>query len=190
MAFNLPLNANIIDCPPTNDDPHSLQAHVSSSKVHDLSALLLESRLDNISKGVDGAAREDASTYDTYSAHSWADRAEEGEFIPQAMLDFEAKFGGFSEQPSFLMESFHGDLFSPSIRGRKSLNNGSHGGRGGGESGARVVCGILTDKHSFCPAICSKEVLSLQDQNWDFPLGNSETHGGDGRPTLEKQKGE
>ncbi|KAA8532242.1 hypothetical protein F0562_032275 [Nyssa sinensis] len=125
----------------------------------------LESRLDDIRKGVDGAAKEDASIHDTYSAHSWADRVDEGEFIPQAPLDLEAE-------------------------GSKSLNNGSHGGRGGGKSGAQVARGILTNKHSFRPAICGKEGLSLQDQNGDFPLGNSETHGGDGRPTLEKQKGE
>ncbi|KAA8531313.1 hypothetical protein F0562_006022 [Nyssa sinensis] len=86
------------------------------------------------------------------------------------------------------MESFHGDSLSPSIRGRRSLINGSHGGRGGGESSVRVAHGILTNKHSFCLAICGKEGLSLQDQNGDFPLGNSETHKGDGRPTLENQK--
>ncbi|KAA8534656.1 hypothetical protein F0562_032173 [Nyssa sinensis] len=82
--------------------------------------------------GFDGAGREDASIHDKYSAHSGADRAKAGEFIPQATLDLEAEFGGFSEDPSFLMESFHGDSSFPSIRGRRSLNNGSHGGRGGG----------------------------------------------------------
>ncbi|KAA8532248.1 hypothetical protein F0562_032281 [Nyssa sinensis] len=42
----------------------------------------------------------------------------------------------------------------------------------------------------FLPRYLWQRGLSLQDQNGDFPLGNSETHGGDGRPTLEKQKGE
>ncbi|KAA8546954.1 hypothetical protein F0562_003383 [Nyssa sinensis] len=219
MASNLPLNANIIDCPPTNDYPHLVQAYVSLSKVHgedrtvmeaqgaaesifspiilnanisnvhgrhDLSALLIESRLDGISEGVDGAAREEVSIHDTCSAHSWADRAKKGEFIPQAALDLKAEFEGFSKDPSFLMESFHGDLSSPSIRGSRSLNNGSHEGRGGGGSGVQVARGVLP---LFYPALCSKEV-SLQAQNGDFPLGNSEIHRGDGQPTLEKQKGE
>ncbi|KAA8524190.1 hypothetical protein F0562_010379 [Nyssa sinensis] len=223
LASNLPLNANFLDCLPTNDDPHSLQAHVLLSKVHgedgmvmeaqgavesvfspsilnanisnvhghhDLSALLLESRLDDISEGVEGVAREDASVHDTYSAHSWADRAKEGEFIPQVALDLEAEFGGFLENPSFLMESFHGDSSSPSLRGRRNLNNGSHGGRGGGGNGARVAHGIQTNKHSFRQSFCGKEGLSLQDQNGEFPLRNRETHAGNGRPTLEKQKAE
>ncbi|KAA8541452.1 hypothetical protein F0562_025415 [Nyssa sinensis] len=97
MASNLPSIANIIDCPPKNDDTHSLQAHVSLPKVHgedgavmeaqgtaesifspiilnanisnvhghhDLSALLLESQLDDISEGVDDVAREEASIHD------------------------------------------------------------------------------------------------------------------------------
>ncbi|KAA8534650.1 hypothetical protein F0562_032091 [Nyssa sinensis] len=84
-----------------------------------------------------------------YSAHLWADRAEEGEFIPQVALELVVEFGAFSEHPSFLMESFHGDSSSPSIRGRRSFNNGSHGGRGGGRSGAQVARGIQAKKQSF-----------------------------------------
>ncbi|KAA8517828.1 hypothetical protein F0562_015307 [Nyssa sinensis] len=69
---------------------------------HDLSALLLESRLDDISEGVEGAAWEDALIHDPFSAHSWADREEEGEFIPQVALDPEAEFGGFFGRLIFL----------------------------------------------------------------------------------------
>ncbi|KAA8519114.1 hypothetical protein F0562_013370 [Nyssa sinensis] len=158
MASNLPLNANIIDCLSTKDDPHSLQAHVSLSKVHgedgaamvaqgaaesifspiisnanisnvhghhDLSALLLESRLDDISEGVNGVARDEGA------------------------LDLEAEFKGFSKDPYFLMEFLHGDSSSPSLRGRKSLNNGSHGGRGGRGRGAWVAHEIQDQKPLF-----------------------------------------
>ncbi|KAA8546953.1 hypothetical protein F0562_003382 [Nyssa sinensis] len=149
MASNLPLNANIIDCPPTNDDLQLVQAHVSLSQVHgedgtvreaegaaesvfspiilnanisnvhgqhDLSALLIESRLDSISEGVDGAAREDM----------------------------------------IRVQPLHGRLC-----GRRGVYSSSH-----------------------------QEGLSLQARNKDFPLDNSETHRGDGQPTLEKQQGE
>ncbi|KAA8519124.1 hypothetical protein F0562_013402 [Nyssa sinensis] len=131
MASNLPLNANIIDCLSTKDDPHSLQAHVSLSKVHgedgaamvaqgaaesifspiisnanisnvhghhDLSALLLESRLDDISEGVNGVARDEGSIHNI---------------------------------------------------GRKSLNNGSHGGRGGRGRGVWVAHEIQDQKPLF-----------------------------------------
>ncbi|KAA8537210.1 hypothetical protein F0562_029658 [Nyssa sinensis] len=152
---------------------------------HDLSALLLESRLDDISESVDGHAREDALINDTYSGHSWADRAEEGEFIPQVALDLEAESGGFLEDPSFFMESFQGDASFPSLRGSRNLNNGSHKGHGGGGRGARVACGIQTNKHSIRPALCGKEGLSFQDQHRECPLGNRETQGGNGRPSLE-----
>ncbi|KAA8524186.1 hypothetical protein F0562_010383 [Nyssa sinensis] len=47
------------------------------------------------------------------------------------------------------MESFHGHSSSPSIRGRRSLNNGSQGGCGGGGRGARVAHGMQDKKHSF-----------------------------------------
>ncbi|KAA8521343.1 hypothetical protein F0562_012019 [Nyssa sinensis] len=99
-----------------------------SDAVRPIANQIGESRLNDIREGVDGAARENVSIQDTCSDHSWADRAEEGEFIPQATLDLEAEFGSFSEDPSFLMESFHGDSSSSSIRGRRSLNNGCHGG--------------------------------------------------------------
>ncbi|KAA8546948.1 hypothetical protein F0562_003377 [Nyssa sinensis] len=198
MASNFPLNANIINCPPTNDDPYLVQDHVSLSKVHgedgmvmeaqgaaesvfspiilnanisnvhgchDLSALLIESRLDGISEGVSGAAREDVSIHDTCSAHSWADCAEEGEFIPQAALDLEAKLEGFLEDLSFLMESFHGDSSSPSIRRRRSLNNGSHGSRG-----ARG-----------CP---------IKKKTGEHPLGNPWIHGREGGPSIGMPKAE
>ncbi|KAA8531327.1 hypothetical protein F0562_006036 [Nyssa sinensis] len=152
---------------------------------HDLSALLLESRLDDISEGVDGDAREDALIHDTYSAHYWLDRAEEGEFSPQVALDHEVEFGGFSEDQSFLMESFHGDSSSPSLRERRNLNNGSHGGCGGGGGGARVARSIQTNKHSICPAFYGKEGLSLQEQNRQFPLETLERAGG---PSQDNQK--
>ncbi|KAA8519128.1 hypothetical protein F0562_013398 [Nyssa sinensis] len=57
--------------------------------------------------------------------------------------------GVFSEDPSFLMESLHGDLSSPSLRGRRSLNNGSHGGREGRGRGAWVELGIKDQKPSL-----------------------------------------
>ncbi|KAA8535794.1 hypothetical protein F0562_030805 [Nyssa sinensis] len=98
---------------------------------HDLSELLLESSLEDISEGNDGDIMDEASIHNTYSAHSWVDYVDEGDFIPQAALDHEAEYGGFSEDPSFLMESLHGGSSSPSLRGRMSFNNGSHGGRGG-----------------------------------------------------------
>ncbi|KAA8542875.1 hypothetical protein F0562_024027 [Nyssa sinensis] len=163
----------------------AVDSHVEASSL--ISLEIEQSKYLLQQNGVDGALREDVSIYDRCSTHSWANRAEEGEFIPQAALDLEAEFGSFLADPSFLMESFHGDSSSPSIRGRRSLNNGNHGGRGGGGSGARVLCGVFP---LFCPAFCGKEGLSLQAQNRDFPLGNSETHRGDGRPTLEKLKGE
>ncbi|KAA8517835.1 hypothetical protein F0562_015300 [Nyssa sinensis] len=197
--------------------PIILDANISNVHGHhDLSALLLKSRWDNFSEGVDVAARDDPSIHDTFLAHSWVDHAEEGQFIPQAVLDLEAKFGGFSEDPSLLMASFNADSSSRSIRERRSLNKGSHGGRGGGGSSTRVARGIQANKHTFSsfdkgggspsqeehtgerygvlplvhPALCGKEGLSLQDQNGEIPLGNRETYGDDGRPSLEKQKGE
>ncbi|KAA8517836.1 hypothetical protein F0562_015299 [Nyssa sinensis] len=115
MASNQPLNANIINFQATKDDYHSLQANVLVSNVH----------------GDDDVAMDEASIHNTYSAHLWADRVEEGEYIPQAAMDLEAKYGGFLEDPSFLMESLHGGSSSPNLRGRRSFNNGSHGGRGG-----------------------------------------------------------
>ncbi|KAA8534655.1 hypothetical protein F0562_032172 [Nyssa sinensis] len=145
---------------------------------HDLSALLLESQLEEISGGVDGDANEDALIHETYLGHSWADRAEEGEFIPQVALDLESDFGGFLKDPSFLMESFQGDASSPSLRGSSNLKNGSHGGRGGGGRGARVVRGIKTNKPSIRPALCGKEGLSFQDQHRECPLGSRENQGG------------
>ncbi|KAA8517830.1 hypothetical protein F0562_015305 [Nyssa sinensis] len=193
-------------------------------------------------EGGDGAAREEASIRDTYSAHSWANRAEEGEFIPQAALDLEAEFGGFSANKSFLKESLHGDSSSPSIRGRRSLYNGSHGGHGGRARGAQVARGIQGQKHSFSSfdkatfsdlrsayvshskglladskggitaihggspmdkasahsahelfsssALCGHEMLPLDVQHGEYPLGNSEMHESDGRPSQEEQKGE
>ncbi|KAA8517411.1 hypothetical protein F0562_017704 [Nyssa sinensis] len=137
---------------------------------HDSSALLLESRWDDVSEGVDGDAREDALIHDTYSGHSWADHAKEGKFIPQVALDLEAEFGDFSEDPSFLMESFQYDVSSPSLRGSSNLNNGSHGGCGGGGRGARVACGIQTNKHSIRPALCDKEEMFFEDQHRECPL--------------------
>ncbi|KAA8535795.1 hypothetical protein F0562_030804 [Nyssa sinensis] len=92
---------------------------------------------------------DEAPTHNTYSTHSWADRVEQGEYIPQAALDLEAKFGGFSEDLSFLMESLPGDSSTPSSRGRRSLNNGSHRGHGGRGRGARMAFGIQDRKPFF-----------------------------------------
>ncbi|KAA8531331.1 hypothetical protein F0562_006040 [Nyssa sinensis] len=141
--------------------------HHDLSKVHGEDGMVMEAQglAESVSSSilnanisiVHGRAIVDDLIHDTYSTQSWADRAEEGEFIPQITLDFKAEFGGFSEDPSFLMESFHGVSSSPSLRGRRNLNNGSHGGRGGGGSSARVARGIQTNKHPICPAFCRKE---------------------------------
>ncbi|KAA8541461.1 hypothetical protein F0562_025424 [Nyssa sinensis] len=128
--------------------------HHDLSKVHGEDGMVMEAQRlaeflspsiwnDNISN-VHGRAREDDLIHDTYSTQSWVDRAKEGEFIPQVALDLEAEFRGFSEDPSFLMDSFHGVLSSPSLRGRRNLNNGSHGGLGGAGGSARVARGIQT----------------------------------------------
>ncbi|KAA8531315.1 hypothetical protein F0562_006024 [Nyssa sinensis] len=162
---------------------------------HDLSALLLESSLDDISEGVDGVARGEASIHNTYSAHSWAERVEEGESIPQATLDREAEFGGFSENPSFLMESLHGDSSTPSLRGRRSLNNGSHGGRGGrGRSNTQEALGC--DERSFqslkergksdgaaplSQVICGNNTLPIRATHGVSPLDKANIQGSDGR---------
>ncbi|KAA8544690.1 hypothetical protein F0562_019463 [Nyssa sinensis] len=108
---------------------------------HDLSDLLLDSSLDDIIERDDGVAMGEASTHNTYSAHSWADHVEEGEYIPQAAMDLEAEYGGFLEDPSFLIESLPDVSSSPNLRGRRSFNNGGHGGRDGRERGTWVVRG-------------------------------------------------
>ncbi|KAA8529753.1 hypothetical protein F0562_034147 [Nyssa sinensis] len=82
----------------------------------------------------------EASIHNTYSAQSWVERAEEGEYIPQAAMDLEAEYGGFSEDPSFLIDSLHGGSSLPNLRGRGVFNNGSmHGGHGGRAGRGRVA---------------------------------------------------
>ncbi|KAA8534652.1 hypothetical protein F0562_032169 [Nyssa sinensis] len=161
--------------------PSILNANTSNVHGHhDLSALLLESRLDDISECVDGDISEDALIDDTYLG-----RAEEGDFNPQVALDLEAEFGGFSKDPSFLMESFQGDASSPSLRGSSNIKNGSHRGRGGGGRGAQMARGIQTNKPSIRLALCGKEGLSFQDKHRECPLGNRENQRGNERPSLE-----
>ncbi|KAA8525793.1 hypothetical protein F0562_007648 [Nyssa sinensis] len=177
MASNLPLHVNIIDCPLKNDDPHSLQAHVSLSKVHGEDGMVMEAQglaksvspsiLNANISNVNGRAREDVLIHDTYSTHSWVDRAEEGEFIPQVALDLEAEFRGFSEDPSFLMDYFHGDSSFPSLRRRRNLNNGSHGG---------------------CRAQCGTKGLTKKGENNQYPLGTSVTFERAGGPSQDHQK--
>ncbi|KAA8529764.1 hypothetical protein F0562_034136 [Nyssa sinensis] len=113
------------------------------------SDLLLDSSLDDIREGDGGVSMGEASIHNSYSAHSWANHAEEGEYIPQASIDLEAEYGGFSEDPSFLMEYQHGVSSSLKLRGWRSFNNGSHGGRDGRGKGARVARGIQDLKLSF-----------------------------------------
>ncbi|KAA8550035.1 hypothetical protein F0562_001719 [Nyssa sinensis] len=99
---------------------------------HDLSDLLLKTRLDDLIEGDDDVAIGEASTHNCYSAQSWAERAEKGEYIPQAAMNLEAAYGGFSEDPSFLVDSLNGGSSPPNLRGWESFNNGSmHGGHGG-----------------------------------------------------------
>ncbi|KAA8538285.1 hypothetical protein F0562_027892 [Nyssa sinensis] len=71
-------------------------ANISNVHCHHvLSELFLESSLVDISEGDDGVAMDEASIHNTYSAHSWANRVEDGEYIPQTTLDLEAEYGGF-----------------------------------------------------------------------------------------------
>ncbi|KAA8531316.1 hypothetical protein F0562_006025 [Nyssa sinensis] len=229
MASNLPLNTNIIDCSPTNDDPHLVQAHVSLSEVHgedgtvmeaqgvaesifsliilnanisnvhgrhDLSALLLEPRLDKICEGLYGATRKDVSIHDTCSAHSWADRVEEGEFIPQAALDLEVEFGGFSENPSFLMESFYGDSsFLPNPLSQREVVPSSSkwglsiGGNQGGGVGA-IQDLLPTTKSTFSDVksaskrlpyrvdIEAENMANLMGESWSQVVNNNVQHKG------------
>ncbi|KAA8529746.1 hypothetical protein F0562_034154 [Nyssa sinensis] len=183
MASNLPLNANIIDCPPSKDDPHSLQAHVSLSKVHgedgavmeaqgiaefifspiilnanistvhghhDLSALLQESRLGVIlvKELMVLQGMELQSMIRIQPIHGLTVWKKGNLFLKRPWI-LRLSLGVFLEDPSFLMESLDGDLSYPSIRGRRTLNNGSHGGCGGRGRGARVVRGIQDQKPSF-----------------------------------------
>ncbi|KAA8541464.1 hypothetical protein F0562_025427 [Nyssa sinensis] len=195
MASNQPFNATIIDFQATKDAPHSLQANVLVSKVHgkDGAAMVAQGAAESFSSPIISNARVPnvLCHHDLSKVHGEDGMVMEAQGLAQSVSPsiLNANISNVHD-PSFLMDSFHGDSSSPSLRGRRNLNNGSHGGRGGGGSSARVACGIQTNKHPIRPAFCGKEGLSIQDQNIEFPLGNRETHGGNGRPTLEQQKGE
>ncbi|KAA8532246.1 hypothetical protein F0562_032279 [Nyssa sinensis] len=87
----------------------------------------------------------EALIHNTYSAQSWAEQVEEGEYIPQAAMDLEAEYGGFSDDPSLLFDSPHGGSPPPNFKGWGSFNNSSthgvHGGCASREIGTRVAHG-------------------------------------------------
>ncbi|KAA8541454.1 hypothetical protein F0562_025417 [Nyssa sinensis] len=151
-----------------------LKANISNVHGrHDLSALLLESQFDDISEGVDGDAREDASIHDTYSAHSWANCAEEGEFIPQVALDLEADKG----------------LSYTTVRGGHSIGEEEYPLGNQGEA-MRAVLDMTATKSGFLDPICGSKGLSIQAKNGENPLGNSWIHGREGGPSIGMQKAE
>ncbi|KAA8538290.1 hypothetical protein F0562_027887 [Nyssa sinensis] len=70
-------------------------------------------------------SRGETSIHNTYSTLSWAELAEECEYIPQAPMDPQVEYRGFLEDPSFLMDFLHGGSSPPCFRGRAM-----HGGQG------------------------------------------------------------
>ncbi|KAA8524183.1 hypothetical protein F0562_010386 [Nyssa sinensis] len=152
---------------------------------HDLSELLLESSLDDIIEGNDGAEMDEASIHNTYSAHSWADRVEEREFIPQAALDLKAEYGGFLEDPSFSMESLHGgdvqEYGRSNTQEALGCDKGSFQGRKKGES--------ADDTTLVCLAICHNNGLPNKAIHGENLLDKASNQGCDGRSSQGLKEG-
>ncbi|KAA8524199.1 hypothetical protein F0562_010622 [Nyssa sinensis] len=121
-------------------------------------------------------------------------------------MDLEAMYGGFSEDPSFLMESLHGVSSSPKLRGRRSLNNGDHGGRNGdmqgyGRSNTQEALGCDGGSFQgrkkgesadgaalFCPIICGNSGLSNKATLEGSPVDKARNQGRDKRSSQAKKK--